>query len=552
VAEEWPVFEHCLLSQKAMRHFSYLAVFYLIWIGCANQTSPEGGPKDTQPPKLLSTIPKHNGLNFRGKAVLFEFDEFIKVNSPRDQILIVPNTGKKTAFKVSKNTLSIEPELPWLENTTYSIQLREGVQDVTESNPAQNVYIAFSTGNVIDSLAIEGFITDTFTEKIPEDVTVAIYASDTFDIQKHSPTYFARADKTGKYKIQNLKPGAYRIYAFQDKNKNLKVETKTEKAGYLTTPIILTKDTTKVAIPVCMVDARPLRILNVRKNGTVNLIRFNKFINDYTLSGHTYHHAFGDDQSEIAVFFPEMRPDSTQVRLIARDSVDNRIDTTLWLASRNRTIQETFKLTPELAALTLETNTLEFLATTSKPIARINHDSIYLRADPLTIVLPKAGFALDTLQKKLSFRSALSIPDTLKPDKKWQVVFAPGSLVSAAYDTLKKTTRGLTFMDTESTGILVFDQIITKHKNYLIQVVDSKDRVVRQYKNPTKLTIDYLPAESFKIRAIIDTNDNGKWDAGNIYQNREPEKVIYFKTPEGKYETPVRANWEVGPFRFAF
>jgi len=531
----------------------YALLFYLLLCACANQTSPEGGPKDTQPPKLLSSIPRNNGLNFRGKAILLGFSEMIKVNNPREQIIIVPTTGKKTAFKVSKNTLSIEPELPWLENTTYSLQLREGVQDVTESNPAQNVQLAFSTGNVIDSLSIAGTIADTFTEKIPEDITVALYSSDTFDIQKHTPVYFTRADKSGRYKIQNLKPGTYYVYAFGDKNKNLKAETKTEKVGYLTQPIRLTKDTAKVAVQVCMVDARPLRILNVRKNGTVNLVRFSKFITEYTLTGHSYRHSFGDNQSEIAVYFPSLQSDSTKVRLVARDSVENKIDTTLWLSPKNKTIEEPFKLTPEFAMLTLEKNGFEFAATYTKPIEHILHDSIYIRFDTAGIMpLPQKGFTLDSIRKKISFKLSLPIPDTLQPDKKWQLVFAPGSLISALGDTLKKTTRALSFQDSETTGILVFDQIVTKEKNYLIQVVDSKDRVVRQYKNPTKLTIDYLPPESFKIRAVIDTNDNGKWDAGNIYQNRQAERVIYFKTTEGKFETPVRANWEVGPYKFVF
>lgn len=536
-----------------MKRLLYLFVFYVMGMACANQTSPEGGPKDTQPPRLLNSIPKNNGLNFRGKGILLEFNEFIKVNNPREQIIIVPTTGKKTVFKVSKNTLSIEPELPWLENTTYSIQLREGVQDITENNPAQNVYIAFSTGNVIDSLAIQGNITETFTEKIPEDMTVAVYSSDTFDIQKHTPIYFTKADKAGKYKIQNLKPATYYVYAFNDKNKNLKVETKTERAGFLTTPIRLTRDTARVEVQVCLVDARPLRILNVRRSGTINHIRFNKPITDYTLSGHNYRHAFGDDQSQISVYLRAATTDSLKVQLTATDSVDNRLDTTLWIAAKNKAVPETFKLTPELAALTLETDVLEFSGTYTKPIHQIQHDSIYLQiSKTLRLVLPPTGFAFDSLRKKITFKSKIALPDTLQTDKNWQLIFAPGSLLSAASDTLKRTTKGLTFIDAESTGTLVFSQITTKYKNYLIQLVDSKDRIVRQYVNPTKLTIDYLPPESFKIRAIIDANGNGKWDAGNVYQKREAEKIIYFKTPEGKYETPVRANWEVGPFRFAF
>jgi uncharacterized protein (DUF2141 family) len=524
----------------------------LLWT-CASQTTPDGGPKDELPPVLLNSIPKNNGLNFRGKAILLEFSEPIKLNNPKEQIIIVPNTGKKTVFKIVKNSLVIEPELPWLENTTYSIQLREGVQDITEGNAARNVYIAFSTGDVIDSLSISGTVSEVFSEKAPEDMTVALYTSDTFDIQRHTPYYFAKADKNGRYKLQNLKADTYFIYAFQDKNKNLKAETKTEKTGFLVEPIQLQKDTAKVNIQVVTVDARPLKVISIRKNGLVNQIRFNKMIDHYTLRGHTYFQSFGDNQSEVTVYFPDFFTDSTKVSITAVDSVHNKIDTTLWLATLNKDLEEPFKLTINQATLTAETSSLEITGSYTKPIQHINFDSIYIRLDSTNrLPLPPAGLKLDSSYKRFTYRATLPLADSTELDTKWQLVFAKGSLRSVSNDSLKAVTKALTFVDEESTGILNFDQILSREKSYLIQFLDSQGKIVRQFTSPTKLSVNYLPPESFKIRAVIDSNKNGKWDAGNIYQRRDHERTIYFKTTEGKFETPVRANWEVGPFKFVF
>jgi uncharacterized protein (DUF2141 family) len=536
-----------------MKNALLLAIIALLFWTCASQTTPDGGPKDEQPPVLLSSIPKNNGLDFRGRAILFEFSEPIRLNNPKEQIIIVPNTGKKTAFKINKNTLIIEPELPWLENTTYSIQLREAVQDITEGNAARNVYLAFSTGDVIDSLSIAGTISEVFTEKAPEDITVALYTSDTFDIQQHTPFYFTKADKNGRYKLQNLKPDAYFVYAFHDKNKNLKAETKAEKVGFLVDPIRLEADTAKIDFQITTVDARPLRVINVRKNGLVNRIRFNKPIDNYTLRRHPYFHSFGDNQSEVTVFFKDYLKDSVQVSITAIDSVANQIDTTLWLATQSREIEEAFKIAITRAELTIETGILQVDGTYTKPIQHLLFDSIYIRIDSANIIpLSKNGMRLDSTYKRFTYSSPLLISDSTELDPKWQLVFAKNSVISVSVDTLKKTTKGLTFVDEESTGILNFNQILSREKHYLIQFLDSQGRVVRQFTNPTRLTVNYLPPESFKIRAIIDTNKNGRWDAGNIYQKRPHERTIYFKTSEGKFETPVRANWEVGPFRFAF
>lgn len=525
----------------------------LLLYACANQTTPDGGPKDEEPPLLINSIPKHNGLNFRGAALLLEFSEPIRLKNPKEEIIIVPATGKKTVYKVTRNTLLIEPELPWLENTTYSIQLREGVQDITEGNPAKNASLAFSTGNVIDSLALSGTITDAFTEKPPEDMTVALYTSDTFDIQQHTPVYFTKADKNGKYQLRNLKPDRYYVYAFHDKNKNLKAETKTERTGFLTQPIHLVRDTTQIDLQTALADARNLKVISVRRNGVVNRIRFNKPVNGYTLKNFPYIHTFGDNQSEVNVYFPAFTADSLRVSLTAMDSVQNKIDTALWLATRNQTITEPFRLAVDNATLNLETSELIYTAAITKPMREINFDSVYLRIDSTKrIQIPKAGLQLDTVFKRLTYRGLIKIPDTAKTTQKWQLVFARGSIRSVTNDTLKRVTKGLTYFDQESTGTLIIDPITTDTKSYLIQILNSSNVVIREYRNPKKLIVTYLTPETFKIRAIIDDNGNGRWDAGNFYQKRKHERIVYFRTSEGKYETPVRANWEVGPYKFTF
>ncbi|PSR04681.1 MAG: hypothetical protein BRD50_03090 [Bacteroidetes bacterium SW_11_45_7] len=53
------------------------------------------------------------------------------------------------------------------------------------------------------------------------------------------------------------------------------------------------------------------------------------------------------------------------------------------------------------------------------------------------------------------------------------------------------------------------------------------------------LTIKHLRPQTYKLRIIVDQNNNGRWDPGNYSRNKQPEQVIYYK---GKIE--VRKNWE--------
>ncbi|MBL7884368.1 MAG: hypothetical protein JNL69_09885, partial [Bacteroidia bacterium] len=46
--------------------------------------------------------------------------------------------------------------------------------------------------------------------------------------------------------------------------------------------------------------------------------------------------------------------------------------------------------------------------------------------------------------------------------------------------------------------------------------------------------------KKYKLKIIVDENNNGKWDAGNYIQHQQPEKVIY-----NSELINVRSNWDL-------
>lgn len=531
-----------------------------IW-GCASQTTPTGGPQDKIPPELTESNPANGQKNFKRKVIELTFNEDVKLKDPKEEILITPSPGKNIKYTAKRNKVTIEAENPWLDSTTYSLTFREGIQDMTEGNPAENLRLAFSTGESIDSLQINGHISTIFSEAIPEKITVALYQSDTFNIFNHSPTYFTKSNKKGNFSIQNLKAGDYYVYAFEDKNKNLKVESKTEKFGYIATPINLPGNTDSLNISLIRVDARPLTITSIRYTDKTTRVRFNKSIDSLKIEGVEKSNAiysFDDTQSEVIFYQSFDSKDSIKIRLMTQDSVYQSLDTTFHLKySETKMAKESFSLKELTYGYDLASKQLKHRLSFNKPISKVNYDSLYIKMDSLTTInFNESDILIDTLYHSITFVTRLeakvdsSKQTKVKPFKPY-LRYGKGTFVSIDLDSSKAISKNIVFLDEEDTG-LITGKVETKEKNYEVQLLYTDNTIAQKLRNPKDLNFKFVEARDYKLLVIIDTNGNGKWDPGSFQKHIEPEKVIFYKSDEGKYSFPIRANWEYGPLVIKF
>src|SRR5690606_18553264 len=216
-------------------------------------------------------------------TITLEFTEHIILANPKEQIIITPDIQKKYEITAKRTRVIMQLENKLDSNTTYSINFRDAVQDITEKNPARNLRLAFSTGSYIDSLSISGTVRDLFQNKEVKDATVALFQSDTFDIFKHKPVYLTKTNDKGEYSIENLKHGIYYIYAFDDKNRNLIVDSKSEVYGFRADSLNLDQSVENINIFTTKLDARPLTITSARPNNTYFNIRTSKGLHDYEI-----------------------------------------------------------------------------------------------------------------------------------------------------------------------------------------------------------------------------------------------------------------------------
>lgn len=531
-----------------MRSISFLGLVFLLG-ACANVGAPTGGPKDETPPRLLSSVPKQGQTNYKGRGVTLEFDEYLKLKNPKEEIIITPNV-KDPKFTVKKNLFLIEFPEKLSDSTTYSIAFREAIQDLNEGNPAEDLRLAFSTGNIIDSLKISGTVTELIKGVPAEKYTVAVYSQDTFSMFKHKPVFFTRTNKEGKFNISNLKSGNYHIYAWDDKNKNLSLESQSEKFGFLPDTLNLTRDIDSLQLNAISLDSRPITVTGIRSLGHFTKIRLNKNVVNYTLKSNDLtdrkiNHSFSGSQAEIDIFPNKPAGDSTLITIHALDSLNQTIDTTFYLKQTTaKSLKEKIKITPGKAEVSDETQKLFAKITVSELIKSTNLDSIYVQLDSIK----RAAFQpneikCDTIRKVITLEKQFEKKDSINW-KEAKLKFGKMAFISIYGDSSKQTAAPISIIKSEEQAVLIFESKSAK-PNTIIQIVNDKLEVIASLPHSKLTAFKNLPASTLMARAIIDTNGNGKWDPGNPKKKTLPENIIYYLNDQKKKQIPLRANWEV-------
>lgn len=554
-----------------MKKISYLTAVILITLSsCARQTSPNGGPKDTIPPVNYSklSIPRNGSTNYNQKEVQLEFDEFISLNNPKEQIIITPDVEKKYDIVAKKKKVILTFENDLKDSTTYTINFRNSVQDVTERNSARNLKLAFSTGSYIDSLSITGTVIDPLTNKDVKQATVALYQQDTFNIFKHKPTILTETDEKGKYQIENLKPGKYYIYAILDKNKNIIVDSKNESYAYLKDSINLVNNVNAIVLPLQKLDTRTLKLISARAYNSYFNIKMSKSLKQYKLTSPrgTIQSSFAETQDNIKVFNNGiLEGDSIQIKLSATDSSSNNLDTTLYAKFNfKKLIKEPFQMKVESFSPYHTNGTIKAKIQFSKPIAAITFDSITYKIDSThSITFSQNDLKIDSIKNRLTLEKTIDKQLLAKPDITTQtatktppktktksddftLLLGKGAFITVEGDSSQKVSEPHRPVYFDETGIIMVE-VSTNEQSFVVELLDTSFKIVTTVRNTKKVNFQDLPPADYQIRLIIDRNGDGVWTPGNpiTRQNAEPTK-IYLTEKTGSI-IKLKANFEVGP-----
>jgi hypothetical protein len=229
---------HKFLKNSLLLIFFGLGISLVFLQSCAQMAAPPGGKKDTLAPVVTSSIPLNKSKNYKGKKIELNFNEYITVKSLNQELLITPSISNYEArIRPTGVTLLLDSALK--DNTTYTFNFRNSIEDVAERNKGKNIKLVFSTAETIDSLKIEGRIKHLLTNKKADNITVGLYPyTDTLSIDKAKPYYFVRTDTSGTYTLENLAAGKYYMAAFEDVNNNLLYNSAKESVDFITEPYI--------------------------------------------------------------------------------------------------------------------------------------------------------------------------------------------------------------------------------------------------------------------------------------------------------------------------
>ena len=115
----------------------------LLFFGCASIQTPQGGPKDNKPPKVVSMVPKNQTRNFNAKKILIQFDEFFKIQNETKEFSISPELEKAPILKIKKKVLEITMPDTLEKNTTYTLNFGKAIGDINEGNVIKNLSYVF-------------------------------------------------------------------------------------------------------------------------------------------------------------------------------------------------------------------------------------------------------------------------------------------------------------------------------------------------------------------------------------------------------------------------
>ncbi|MBN2165668.1 MAG: Ig-like domain-containing protein [Marinilabiliaceae bacterium] len=569
-------------------HFLIISgiIFYII--GCANPGTPSGGPKDETPPVVVKSVPVDKALNFKGKKIVVTFDELIQVKDVNQKLVVSPPMNKMPIVDVHGSDMLVEIEDTLQDNTTYTFDFADAVVDNNEGNVYPNFTISFSTGEKVDSMEISGHLWEAGTYKPIEGALICLHRnlSDTA-FKTLVPVRLAKSNKDGGFRLQNVSPGKYHIYALKDVNRNYKFDQHGESIAWSDSIIVpsfeykqfrdsVGKDSVHIyekmvytpdSLELFMFeqvyydqylvnDDRP-------EKGRVRLT-FNEPLDSFSIKL-----ASGENVDDWGIYEWSYKKDSVDIwikdsliynrdsltlafQYLDIDSAENHFikkDTLTFYyfepeekeskRKKKKEAKEGKKEIPSLSILKIPTQLNLFSPLTYMlKTTPVKYDPSGIQLFELVdTVLEKVDFSLiqDSLNNRL-----FSVNRRWNPGATYELKIDSATYIDI-YGLLNKEIRQRFIITKESDYSTLYLNIENPEKNMFVQILGSGEKPVRQLRihESGKIRIGYLKPGEYMLRLVDDRNGNDIWDSGDFEKRYQPEAVYYY--PE---KIKLRADWD--------
>lgn len=505
---------------------------------CARRGNPTGGEKDTIPPILVKSIPINKTVNFDQKKIKIYFDEYIKLNDVNKQLIISPpqkNEPIITPVGTASKFISITILDTLDANTTYQYNFGNSIVDNNESNKLENFKYVFSTGTYIDSLMVNGEVTDPLIKGTSKNIDVMLYEYDsTYTdsiIFKEKPRYISNTLDSTLFELTNIRKGKYLLIALNDLNGNKIYDPDIDKIGFVKDTVSFPTDSS-YNFPIFK-EVPALKIIRPKEVNMGHLIFAYKgkakdlkikLLSDapYTFKSEIIYEI---DKDTINYWYSPFKTDSLQFLVTKGDYSE---EFTVKPRTKKR---DTLKIKSSITGVLNLRDTLFISSNT--PIIKIDTARISIVDQDTIKVKYKAQYA--------KFKNKIYLNFDKKHESKYSVDILPKAFI----DIYNTPNDSLSFQvqtkKPDDYGIINVDVKSAKKTSFIVELIDAKDKIVRTAKigKPKTIKFELLEPGNYFVRITTDENNNGKWDTGNYLEKRQPETIKFFdKTIE------LRANWD--------
>ena len=215
--------------------FCFVAIIVaLIIYACANRGYPQGGEKDVTPPQVIKEVPESFSTNFKGKQIDIYFDEYVQLKDINKKFVMSPPMKKKARVSLRGKYVRVTFQDSLKPNTTYTLDFADAIVDNNEGNPLGFYRYVFSTGPQLDSMELGGQVIDMQTQLPVLGATVMFYQNTADSVPLTDlPSYVAKTDSAGMFRVTNIKDDTYRVMAIDDARGNYLFVPSETKVGFI-------------------------------------------------------------------------------------------------------------------------------------------------------------------------------------------------------------------------------------------------------------------------------------------------------------------------------
>lgn len=212
---------------------SGLLFLCLVVSSCARMGQPDGGWYDEMPPQVVSASPAERAIQVKDKKIYINFSEYIKIENATENVVVSPPQLEEPEIKSQGKRIVVELRDSLKPNTTYTVDFSDAITDNNEGNPLGNYTYTFSTGEIIDTMEVSGYVLEGENLEPVKGIHVGLYANLSDSVfKKEALLRVSKTDSRGHFVIKGVAPGKYRVYALQDADGNFFYSQKSEKIAY--------------------------------------------------------------------------------------------------------------------------------------------------------------------------------------------------------------------------------------------------------------------------------------------------------------------------------